>query len=116
MGEKPRKFCRYSVRYRNSAKSEPDTAKAASWTPVNARRRNSPSGSIGWATRRSIVTNAAISTAELARSETISALPQPSSLPRTSASTSRKRAVENVASPGQSTRVAFGSRDSLSFQ
>ena len=39
-------------------------------------------------------------------------LPQPSSLPRISASTSRNSELENVTRPAQSTRVAFGSRDS----
>jgi hypothetical protein len=45
----------------------------------------------------------------------MSGLPQPSSLPRRSASTSINSPVLNVTSPSQSIRVAFGSRDSRSF-
>jgi hypothetical protein len=82
---------------------------------VNAGRLKSASGSIGSLTRLSIATKAAISTAEPANSEMISVLPQPSSLPRTSASTSMKSAVLKVATPGQSTLVAFGSRLSRSL-
>ncbi len=83
---------------------------------MKAPRRKRPSGSIGSATRRSIVTKAAISTAATASSETISVLPQPLSLPRTRAKTSRNSAVEKVTTPPQSIRDAFGSLDSCSFQ
>ena len=74
---------------------------------MNAGRRNSASGSIGSRTRASMATNAARRTAAPANSDTISGLPQPSSLPRTSASTSRNSEPLNVATPAQSTRVAL---------
>ena len=83
---------------------------------MKAPLRKRPRGSIGSATRRSIAMKAAISTAAPASSETISVLPQPSSLPRTSASTSISSAAEKVTTPPQSIRVASGSRDSRSFQ
>jgi hypothetical protein len=83
---------------------------------VKERRLNRPSGSIGSFTRRSIATNAASSRPAPANIDTISVLPQPSSLPRTSASTSRNSAPLKVATPAQSTRVAFGSRLSRSFR
>ena len=41
--------------------------------------------------------------------------PQPFSLPWMSANTSRNSALENVARPIQSTPLAFGSRDSLTW-
>ena len=91
-------------------------ANAASCTPVNAGRLNRARGSIGSPTRRSIAMNATSSTAAAVNSDMISVLLQPSSLPRTSASTSTNSAALNVATPGQSTRVAFGSRDSRSFR
>jgi hypothetical protein len=83
---------------------------------VKARRRKKPSGSIGSATRRSIARNATSSTAAPAKRPTIVGLPQPSALPRTSASTSAKSPTEKVTRPPQSILVAFGSRDSRSFQ
>jgi hypothetical protein len=58
---------------------------------------------------------AAISTAAPANRPRISSLPQPSWLPRSSASTNRNSEVLNVVSPAQSILVAFGSRDSRSF-
>ena len=58
---------------------------------------------------------AASSTAAPASSATIRVLPQPSSLPRRSANTSRNSAALKLTSPAQSIRVAFGSRDSRSF-
>jgi hypothetical protein len=79
---------------------------------VNARRRNSSSGSIGSFTRCSIAANAASITAAPASRPRISVLPQPSSLPRRSASTSITSALLKVTSPSQSMRVALGSRDS----
>jgi hypothetical protein len=83
---------------------------------VNERRLKRPSGSIGSLTRASIATNAASSAAAPTSRETISVLLQPSAFPRRSASTSRKRAPLNVATPAQSTRVASGSRLSRSFR
>ena len=82
---------------------------------MKAGRRNSPSGSIGSLTRRSIATNAASSRAAPAKRPTIRSLPQPSWLPRSSASTSRNSAELKVARPGQSIRVASGSRVSRSL-
>jgi hypothetical protein len=87
-----------------------ERAKAAIWTPVKEGILNSASGSIGSRTRCWITTKPRSRTAEPAKSVTISALPQPSSLPRKSASTSRKSAALKVATPGQSTWVASGSR------
>ena len=49
------------------------------------------------------------------RKETISVLPQPSALPRTSAKMSRKRPPEKVMSPSQSFGPAFGSLDSATL-
>ena len=46
----------------------------------------------------------------------INGLPQPSSLPRSSASTSITSALLKLTSPSQSMRVAFGSRDSRIFR
>jgi hypothetical protein len=83
---------------------------------VNAGRLNSRSGSIGSATRRSTTRNATSKAADPANSATMGLLPQPSSLPRTSASTSRNSAPLNVATPAQSMRVAFGSRLSRTFR
>ena len=57
-------------------------------------------------------TKAISSAAAAASSTTIVVLPQPSSLPRSSASTSRNRPEASVAWPSQSTRGARGSRDS----
>src|SRR4029450_8217253 len=80
--------------------------------PVNSLIRKRPSGSIGSFTRSSMPTNATSSTAAPASSATIAGLPQPSSLPRSSASTKRKRAPTNAVWPAQSIRRAFESRDS----
>ena len=77
---------------------------------MKAGLRNRCSGSIGSFTRVSIARNAIISTVALASSETIRVEPQPSSLPRRRPSTSRNRELENVTSPSQSMREAFGSR------
>ena len=103
------------MRYRNIASSDPDTANAASCTPVKDGRLNSPSGSIGSRTRYWIAMNPMSRAAEPANSDTIRRLPQPSALPRTSASTSSNSAPLKVATPAQSTRVALGSRLSASF-
>jgi hypothetical protein len=67
---------------------------------------------MGCATRRSIATKAASRSAAAANRPTISVLPHPSSFPRISASTRRNSELEDVTRPSQSTRVAFGSRDS----
>jgi hypothetical protein len=104
------------VRYRKSAKAEADTASAASCTPVKEGSLKSRSGSIGSLTRCSIAMNAPSSAADPANSETIMVLPHPSSLPRTSARTSRSNAALKEATPAQSTRVALGSRLSRSFR
>ena len=100
------------MRYRNSANSEADTAAAASCTPVKAPRRNRCSGSIGSGTRCSIAAKEASITPAPTSRPTISGLPQPLSLPRRRASTSIRSALLKLISPSQSTRVAFGSRDS----
>ena len=70
---------------------------------------------MGCFTRLSITTNATIKAAAAPSSDTMNVLPQPSSLPRRRPNTSRNSAELNVASPAQSTRVAFGSRLSRSF-
>ena len=81
---------------------------------MKAGLRNRCSGSIGSFTRAWIAMNAASSTPAPASSATIMVEPQPSSLPRSSPNTSRNSEVENVTSPAQSMREAFGSRDSRS--
>src|SRR5882757_8398655 len=95
--------------YRKRANIEAETANAPSCTPAKEGLLNSPSGSIRAATRRPTTKNAVISTAAPANRETITVLPHPSSLPRTSASTSRNSAPLKVATPAQSIRVALGS-------
>src|ERR671933_2553611 len=102
----------YNVRYRNIENSDADIANAAIDAPAKAGLRSSVRSNIGRALRRSTKANAPSSTADPIRNETMSGLPQPSGLPRTSANTSRNRPAENVTSPGQSTRAAPGSRDS----
>jgi hypothetical protein len=87
-------------------------ANAAIWAPVKSLRRKSASGSIGDFERCWISTNATSAATAPASSPMISALPQPSSLPRSSASTSRNRPELSVIWPGQSSPRAFGSRDS----
>ena len=90
-------------------------AKAASCTPVKAGRgrgRAAASARARAARSRRTPPSAAPPPAS---SETISVLPQPSSLPRSSASTSRNSEPLKVTRPAQSMRVAFGSRDSRSF-
>ena len=82
---------------------------------MKARRRNRPSGSIGSGTLRSTPMNAARSAAAAPNSAMIWALPQPASLPRSNASTSRNRPPLSVPSPSQSIRPAFGLRDSRTF-
>ena len=109
----PRICCRYSVRYRKIAKNDAEIASAAICAPAKFELRNIESGSIGSRTRLSITRNATSSTAAAPRPPTISGLPQPSSLPRSSASTSRKRPAPSVIWPGTSTRRAAGSLDSL---
>ena len=74
--------------------------------------RNRWNGSIGFFCRISTTTNAANSAAAPANRPTIRVLPHPSSFPRRSASTRRKSEPLNVATPGQSTPRAAGSRDS----
>ena len=59
--------------------------------------------------------NSAKSTTEATRKPTIRVEPQPFSLPSMRANTSRNSAPENVTRPIQSTPVAFGSRDSLTW-
>src|SRR3954447_10002804 len=102
----------YSVRYRNIENSDADIANAAIDAPANAGLRRSVRSNIGRAWRRSTTTNAVSSTTAPTRNETISGLPQPSALPRTSAKISRNSPAENVTSPAQSTPAASGSRDS----
>jgi hypothetical protein len=82
---------------------------------VKDGRLNSPSGSIGSLTRRWMAMNATSRAAEPASGDTIRRLPQPSALPRTSASTSRNNAPLKVTTPAQSTPEALGSRLSASF-
>src|SRR3954471_15045565 len=102
----------YSVMYRNIENSDADIANAAIDAPAKAGLRSSVRSNIGRAWRRSTTTNAHSSTTAPIRNDTISGLPQPSALPRTSAKTSRNRPSENVTRPAQSTPAASGSRDS----
>src|SRR3712207_4362655 len=88
------------------AKNEAEIAKAAICAPVNDALRNRCSGSIGSATRRSIVTNAAMSAAAPPSSARISALVQPSSLPR---STEHCRLADERVS--ESSGLAVSTRD-----
>src|SRR5919199_4650938 len=99
--------------YRNIENSDAESAKAAIDAPANAGLRSSPRSNIGRARRRSTTTNAHSSTNAPMRNETMSALPQPSALPRTRANTSRNSPAENVTRPAQSTPAASGSRDSF---
>ena len=83
--------------------------------PVKAGRRNSVRSSIGRRWRCSTTRNSTSSTAAPIRNARILVEPQPFSLPWMSAKTSRNSDPENVTSPTQSTPVAFGSRDSLTW-
>src|SRR3954470_16087364 len=96
----------------NTAKNDAEMANAATCAPVKARVRKSPSGSIGSATRESTAMNATRKATAPASSATIAVLVQPSSLPRSSASTSRKSPAVRVTWPGRSILRAFGSFDS----
>src|ERR1044072_5594961 len=98
----------YSVMYRNSENSDEDNAKAAIAAPPNVGTRNSARSNIGYSTRLSTTMNATSSATAPTRNATISGLPQPSGLPRTSAKISRKSPSEKVTSPGQSVGPAFG--------
>jgi hypothetical protein len=95
-----------------TAKNEPEIAKAATCAPVNDGLRKKLSGSIGSEERRSAITKATSRAAAAASSATIRVEPQPSSLPRSSARTSRNSPPVSVICPGQSSRRARGSRDS----
>ena len=79
---------------------------------MNDGLRNSRSGSIGCVERASMARKATSATAAPANSATICVLPQPTSLPRSSASTSRKRPAVSAIWPGTSTGGVAGSRDS----
>ena len=87
-------------------------ANAATCAPVKARLRNSPSGSIGSFTRASTAMKATRKAAAPTSAATIGVLVQPSSLPRSSASTSRNRPAVSVTWPGMSSLRASGSLDS----
>ena len=97
------------------AKNDPDRVNATMFAPAKAGRRKSVRSSIGRLWRCSTTTNATIRTAAAARQATISAEPQPFSLPWTSAYTSRNSEPEKVSRPGQSTPVALGSRESATW-
>src|SRR6476660_3533140 len=93
-------------------KIDADSAKPTIVAPVKDGLRNSERSSSGSAARRSTTTNSTSSSAQAAKQPMISALPQPSSLPRISAYTSRKSAGHNSATARRSTPAAAGSRDS----
>ena len=59
--------------------------------------------------------NTTMRTADAPKSPTMVALPQPRSLPRTSANTRTNRLEENVTKPTQSMRRSLGSLDSAIF-
>src|SRR3954452_7727072 len=77
-------------------------ASVPSDTPTNAGRRNSDRSSIGRSWRRSIPTKSANSTNAPPSDPTITALPQPSALPRSRPKTSRNSATDDVTSPAGS--------------
>src|SRR5271154_4196219 len=105
----------YSVRYRNIENIDAETVKATMLAPANAGRRNSVRSSIGRRCLSSATRNTTNSTAEAVRKLTMRVEPQPFSLPSISANTSRNSEPENVTRPIQSTPVALGSRDSLTW-
>ena len=102
----------YSVRYRNIENIDAEMVKPTIAAPVKLGLRNSVRSNIGSSLRHSIATKATSSNPAPTRNDTISVLLQPSSLPRTSAKTSRKSATEKVTKPETSMRPLRGSRDS----
>ena len=80
--------------------------------PPKVGLRNSVRSNIGYLMRASTTTKATSRTTAPTRNDTISVLPQPSALPRTSAKMSRKSPPEKVTSPSQSFGPASGSLDS----
>ncbi len=80
--------------------------------PRNVRLRNRRRSSIGSGCRSSTRTNAASDTSPAATHPSTGALVHPSALPRNTAKTIRKRPVDNVTTPPQSTGLGSGSRDS----
>ena len=101
--------------YRNIENIEADRAKAAMHAPPKVGLRNSVRSNIGYWMRASTTTKATSRTAAPMRKKTISVLPQPSALPRTSAKMSRKRPPEKVTRPSQSLGPASGSLDSATL-
>ena len=100
----------------NTANIPAPRQNVASWTPRNARRRNSETSSIGWLCLISTTTKATISTAPATSVPTIWPLDQPTSFPRKRPNTIRKRAAEKKSSPATSVRTVPGSRDSRSLR
>ena len=92
------------VRYKNMAKIDADRVKATIDVPTIAGLRNRLRSSMGSLCRHSATTNTTSKTAEPINPPTIWTLPQPAALPRTSANTSKKSAVENDTNPIQSMR------------
>ena len=88
---------------------------AATCAPVNDGLRNHRSGSMGCLTLASTATNAHRSAPAPPRQARICGLDHPSSLPRSSAKTSRKRPPVSVTRPSRSTRGARGSFDSATY-
>ena len=80
--------------------------------PVNVRLENRRRSSMGARARRSTATKAPSSTTPPAKSATIGALVHPSVLPRRIAKTSRNSPLTSVVTPGTSTGLGSGSRDS----
>ena len=94
------------------AKMEAASVKAATERPAKAGILKRPRSNMGSLLRASLTKKPTMSTAAPTRRPTIVALPQPRSLPRTSANTSANKLAENVTNPTQSTwrtRVSFDS-------
>ena len=91
------------------ANIEAARVKATIEAPAKAGERNRVRSSMGRSWARSRTTNTTIRAAEPASSATIWVEPQPLSLPRTSANTSRNSEALKVTSPAQSMRVPSGS-------
>jgi hypothetical protein len=98
--------------YKNIAKIEPERVNPASETPTTAGRLKRVKSSIGSRCRHSARRKTASSAAAPISRPTMSVLPQPSSGPRTRATTSMTSAPEKEESPIQSTRRVLGALDS----
>ncbi len=94
------------------AKMEAAKVKATTDSPAKAGILKRPRSSIGSVRSKLVDEEQTMSRPSQRGDATIVALPQPRSLPRTSAKTSRNKLAENVTKPTQSTRRVRGSFDS----